>query len=225
MYKGKPAPHPSKTVIWIHGLGDSGHGFAPIVPQLDLHGCPDIRFIFPHAPEIPVSINNGYVMPAWYDIRDADIASREDEGGLRASQKAIEALIERENQRGISTDNIVLAGFSQGCAMVLQTGLRHPKKLAGMMCLSGYLPLGHTLAEERHTANATTPILMAHGKHDPMVPMRRAEQSRDFLSALGYRIAWREYNMEHSLCDAEIDDISAWLRQTLSHPEAALKQG
>lgn len=208
-------PDPQAAVIWIHGLGDSGHGFSPIVPQLDLDGCVDLRFIFPHAPSIPVTLNGGYVMPAWYDIRPGDITAREDEGGLRHSQKQIEALIAREIGRGIPAANIVLAGFSQGCAMTLQTGLRHPEKLAGLLCLSGYVPLGHTLPAERHTANLKVPIFQAHGRSDPVIPILRAEQTRDYLSALGYVVEWHAYQMEHNLIDEELDDISAWLRKVL----------
>ncbi|WP_338845150.1 dienelactone hydrolase family protein [Massilia sp. W12] len=213
-------PKPQAAVIWLHGLGDSGHGFSPIVPQLDLDGCPDIRFIFPHAPAMPVTINNGYVMPAWYDIRDGDLAQREDEAGLRKSEAAIAKLIAREHARGIPYERIVLAGFSQGCAMTLQTGLRFPHRLAGLLGLSGYLPLGHTLANERHAANAKTPLMLMHGKQDPVVPIRRAEQSRDLLAALGYRVEWRAYPMEHTVIDEELDHISAWLRARLCPPAA-----
>ena len=209
------APNPSASVIWLHGLGADGNDFAPIVHQLDLSGCPAIRFIFPHAPSMPVSINGGYVMPAWYDLFDQDLQKREDEPGLRASQQAIEQLIAKEKSRGIAADRIVLAGFSQGCAMALQTGLRHPEKLAGLLCLSGYIPLQQTVAAERHPANQTTPIFIAHGNTDTVIPIKRAEQSRDLLQTLAYTVEWHEYNMPHSVCTKEIADISAWLQRTL----------
>jgi len=210
------APNPTAAVIWMHGLGADGNDFVPIVRELDLSGAAPIRFIFPHAPTIPVTINNGYVMRAWYDILGTDLARREDEAGLRASQKSVEALIAREQARGIAADRIVLAGFSQGCAMTLQTGLRHPQKLAGLLCLSGYLPLHAQVAAERHAANQATPIFLAHGRGDPVVPIPRAEQSRDMLRALGYAVEWHEYLMQHAVCPEEIDDIGAWLRRVLT---------
>ena len=209
------APDPAASVIWLHGLGADGNDFVPIVRELDLDGCPAIRFVFPHAPTMPVTINNGYVMRAWYDILGADLAQREDEAGLRKSQALVEQLIEREKSRGIAPDRIVLAGFSQGCAMTLQTGLRHPQKLAGLLCLSGYLPLHQSVPAERHAANHETPIFLAHGRDDPVVPIDRAEKSRDMLQALGYRIEWHEYRMPHSVCAEEIEDIGAWLKRVL----------
>lgn len=210
------AADPSASVIWMHGLGADGSDFVPIVKELDLAGCPAIRFVFPHAPAIPVSINRGYVMRAWYDVLNTDFVRREDEKGLRASQAAIERLIEREKSRGIAADRIVLAGFSQGCAMTLQTGLRHPEKLAGLLCLSGYLPLHTTFAAERHAANHGTPIFMAHGEQDQVIPIERAEQSRDLLQSLGYAVEWHAYRMPHSVCREEIDDIGAWLKRVLA---------
>ncbi|OXR50736.1 MULTISPECIES: alpha/beta hydrolase [unclassified Pusillimonas] len=210
------APNPTHAVIWMHGLGADGNDFAPIVPELGLGSSPAIRFIFPHAPVQPVTINNGMHMRAWYDILSMDIGGRrEDETGLRASQAAIEALIARENSRGIPTQNIVLAGFSQGCAMTLQTGLRHAEPLAGLVCLSGYLPLADTLANERHTANANIPVFMAHGTQDPVVAIERAQASHDAMTALGYGITWKTYPMPHSVCLEEIRDISAFLKQVL----------
>jgi len=208
-------PHPSVSVIWMHGLGADGTDFVPIVRELDLKGCPPIRFVFPHAPTMPVTINNGYVMRAWYDILGTDIARREDEAGLRKSQAAIEALIDKEKSRGIAAGRIVLAGFSQGCAMTLQTGLRHPEKLAGLLCLSGYLPLHTLVPQERHAANQDTPIFLCHGRTDPVIPIQRAEQSRDILESLGYQVEWHEYYMPHSVCAEEVADISAWLRRVL----------
>jgi phospholipase/carboxylesterase len=208
--------HPTAAVIWMHGLGADGNDFVPIVRELDLEGCPGIRFVFPHAETMPVTINNGYVMRAWYDILGMDLVRREDENGLRASQARIEALIAREIERGISPEHIVLAGFSQGCAMTLQTGLRHPQTLAGLMCLSGYLPLADKIADERSNANQHTPVFMAHGRGDGVVVIERAEASRDRLQALGYDIEWHEYLMPHSVCAEEIDDISTWLKRVLS---------
>jgi phospholipase/carboxylesterase len=210
------APNPTASVIWLHGLGADGSDFVPIVRELDLSGCPPIRFVFPHAPTMPVTINNGYVMRAWYDILGADLAKREDEAGLRKSQEAVEQLIAQEKARGIPADRIVLAGFSQGCAMTLQTGLRHPEKLAGLLCLSGYLPIHTTVAAERHSANHETPIFLAHGRGDPVIPIDRAERSRDALKAHGYQVEWHEYMMPHSVCPEEIDDIGAWLRRILA---------
>jgi phospholipase/carboxylesterase len=209
------APSPSATVIWMHGLGADGHDFAPIVRELDLSGCHGIRFVFPHAEAMPVTINNGYVMRAWYDILGMDLVRREDAEGLRASQGRIEELIANEIARGIPAERIVLAGFSQGCAMTLQTGLRYPQRLAGLMCLSGYLPIADSLASERHAANQDIPIFMAHGRGDGVVPIYRAEASRDLLTELGYTIEWHEYMMQHSVCAEEIDDISQWLQRVL----------
>jgi phospholipase/carboxylesterase len=209
------ASNPSAAVIWMHGLGADANDFVPIVPELDLRGCPPIRFVFPNAPTMPVTINGGYVMRAWFDVLGADMVKREDERGLRTSQHAIDALIANEIKRGIQADRIVLAGFSQGSAMTLQTGLRLPEKLAGMMCLSGYLPLSAALVAERHMANVDTPIFMAHGLGDPVIPIDRAQKSRDFLKALGYQIEWHEYMMQHSVCPDEIGDIAKWLRRVL----------
>lgn len=208
--------HPTAAVIWMHGLGADGSDFVPIVRELNLTGCPGIRFIFPNADSIPVTINGGYVMPAWYDILGMDLVRKEDEAGLRKSQQQIEALIKREIDRGISAEKIILAGFSQGCAMTLQTGLRFSHKLAGLMCLSGYLPLQGSVSAEHHAANKATPIFMAHGRGDGVVTIDRAEKSRDFLLELGYNIEWHEYLMQHSVCEEEIDDIGNWLQRTLA---------
>lgn len=208
--------HPEAAVIWMHGLGADGNDFVPIVRELDLSECPAIRFVFPHAETIPVTINNGYVMRAWYDILGMDLVRREDEVGLRKSQQQIEQLITREIERGIPAERIILAGFSQGCAMTLQTGLRHPKKLAGLLCLSGYLPLADKLPAECSEANRSTPIFMAHGRVDPVVQIARAETSRDFLTRLGYAIEWKDYSMPHSVCEEEIDDIGHVITRWLS---------
>ncbi|MDD2843638.1 MAG: dienelactone hydrolase family protein [Rhodoferax sp.] len=210
------APHPSAAVIWLHGLGADGHDFAGLVPELDLSGCPAIRFVFPHAPAIPVTVNSGYVMPAWYDIFGTDLIGRQDAAGIRASAQAIGALIEREIERGIPAKRIVLAGFSQGCAMALHTGLRFHQTLAGIMALSGYLPLAEHFAAERAAANAHTPIFMAHGSQDPVVLPARGEASRDLLTRLGYPVQWHSYPMAHSLHPREVADISVFLRQVLA---------
>ena len=210
------APNPTVAVIWLHGLGADGNDFVPMVRELDLQGLPGIRFVFPHAKQMPVTINGGYMMRAWYDISVADLTRREDEGGLRDSQRDVEALIAREKARGIPASRIILAGFSQGCAMTLQTALRHPEKLAGMLCLSGYLPLGEKVAHERTEESIDTPIFMAHGRQDGVVPFLRAEQSRAILDGLGYTIEWHDYPMQHSLCFEEVQDISAWMKKVLA---------
>ncbi|GAC1419156.1 MAG: alpha/beta hydrolase [Burkholderiaceae bacterium] len=209
------ATNPSATVIWLHGLGADGGDFVPIVRELDLTGCPAIRFIFPHAPTIPVTVNNGYRMRAWYDILGGDITQRQDEIGLRKSQQSVEELIAAENSRGVPTERIVLAGFSQGCAMALQTGLRHPRKLAGLLCLSGYLPLADAVAAQRNIANQHTSIFLAHGRTDTVIPIDRALSSRDVLLQLGYDVEWHEYSMPHSLCPQETHDIGTWIRRVL----------
>jgi len=210
------APNPTVAVIWLHGLGADGNDFVPLVNELDLSGLPGIRFVFPHAKTMPVTINGGYVMRAWYDITGAELTRREDEGGLRASQRDVEALIAREKARGIPASRILLAGFSQGCAMTLQTGMRHPEKLAGMLCLSGYLPLATVVAAERTEESLATPIFMAHGTHDNVVPFVRAQQSAQVLEELGYQVEWHQYTMQHSLCLEEVQDISKWIRKVLS---------
>lgn len=210
------APHPSIAVIWLHGLGADGNDFVPIVRELDLAGLPGIRFVFPHAKTMPVTINGGYVMRAWYDILGTELTRREDEGGLRASQLAVEALIAREKSRGIPASRIILAGFSQGCAMTLQTGLRHPEKLAGMLCLSGYLPLADHVAAERSEASLQTPVFMAHGRQDPVVPFARAEESRKVLEGLGYQVEWHAYQMQHTLCLEEVQEIAKWIRKVVA---------
>ena len=208
-------PAPRAAVIWMHGLGADGHDFEPIVPELGLPDSLPVRFVFPHAPMRPVTINAGMVMRAWYDVGGQGGTRREDEQGVRASQRAIEALIEREKKRGLTAARIVLAGFSQGGAMALQTGLRHPERLAGLLVLSSFLPLPDTLAAEASPANRDVPIFMAHGTHDPLIPVSRARDSRDRLLALGYRVQWREYLMAHAVCAEEIADLSAWLRRVL----------
>ena len=205
------APNPTASVVLMHGLGADGNDFVPIAGELDLSAVGPVRFVFPNAPVIPVTINGGYEMPAWYDIAVADLVAREDEAGLRRSQASIEALIANEKARGIPAHRIVVAGFSQGCAMALMTGLRHSEQLAGIVGLSGYLPIAATTAAERHGANHDTPVFLAHGRQDPVVPLARAEQSRDALVALGHPVEWHEYPMAHSVCMEEIADLNRFL--------------
>ena len=209
------APNPTTSVIWMHGLGADGNDFVSIVGELDLPDIP-IRFVFPHAPMQAVTVNNGYVMRAWYDVLSSDFAKRTDEAGVRESQALIEALIAREKQRGSPASRIVLAGFSQGGAMTLQTGLWHAERLAGLMVLSSYVPIPHALATEASAANRDVPIFMAHGLGDQVIPISAAEQSRDLLKSMKYVIEWHEYAMPHSVCMEEVDDISAWLRKVLA---------
>jgi len=212
------APNPSASVIWLHGLGADGNDFVPIIPQLQLSECPAIRFVFPSAPSMAVTVNGGYVMPAWYDITGRGINDREDLAGIHKSATAISELIEQEASRGIPYEKIVLAGFSQGCAMSLQVGLRFPHTLAGIMALSGYLPLAATLPLERSEANRKTPIFMAHGEWDAVVVPERAEASADTLEKLGYEVDWHSYPMEHSLHPNELVDISRFLTTILKKP-------
>jgi len=208
-------PNPRTTLIVLHGLGADGHDFVPICGELDLATIGPVRYVFPHAPERPVTINGGYVMRAWYDILGTDLVRREDEAGLRESQAQIAALVDRERQRGVAAERIVLAGFSQGCAMALMTALRYPERLAGAVGLSGYLPLAATTAAERSTANAGLPIFMAHGTQDPIVIHARGTASRDALRALGHEVEWHDYPMPHSVCMEEIEDLNAWLLKQL----------
>ena len=210
--------NPCATVIWMHGLGADGNDFVPIVNELELGGTPAIRFVFPHAPMRPVTINNGFVMRAWYDVSFGDLegqSRRADEKGVRESQAQITALIEREAKRGVAADHLVLAGFSQGGAIALQTGLRHPQKLAGVMALSTYLPLADSLLQEAAPANKATPIFMAHGTYDPLVPLMMGAGSMTLLTGLGYAVEWRQYPMPHSVCPEEIEDVGEWLRRIL----------
>jgi phospholipase/carboxylesterase len=211
--------NPTAAVIWMHGLGADGSDFVPIVDELELGGAPAIRFVFPHAPMQPVTINNGYVMRAWYDVKWGDLEGRSkqaDEKGVRASQAAVLQLLGRERSRGIEPENIVLAGFSQGGAIALQTGLRYPEKLAGIMALSTYLPLAESLASEATDCNRQTPVFMAHGLQDGVIAYEMATRSRDILARHGYAVEWHEYRMAHSVCLEEIEDIGSWLRRVLS---------
>ena len=211
------APNPSASIIILHGLGADGNDFVPVANELDLRAAGPVRFVFPHAPTRPVTINGGYVMRAWYDILGLDAhVQREDEAGLRESQALVEALIAKEKTRGVAAGRIVLAGFSQGCAMTLMTGLRHDETLAGLVGLSGYLPLAAKAEAERHAANRDIPIFLAHGTADPMIPIARARDSRDALQAMGHEVQWHEYPMPHSVCAEELRDLERWLRGRLA---------
>ena len=209
-------PAPTATVIVLHGLGADGNDFVPIARELALDAVGPVRFVFPHAPVMPVTINNGYPMRAWYDILEADLVRREDEAGLRRSLASVEALLAAQEARGIPAGRTVLAGFSQGCAMALLAGLRHGERLAGIAGLSGYLPLASTTAAERAGANATTPIFLAHGEQDGVVAVQRGEASRDALQALGYEVQWHSYPMAHSVCMEEVADLNRWLLRVLA---------
>ena len=212
------APHPTATVIVLHGLGADGNDFVPIARELDLASVGPVRFVFPHAPVMPVTINNGYPMRAWYDILGVDLVRREDEAGLRRSLGAVEELLAREKARGTAAQRIVIAGFSQGCAMALMTGVRHKERLAGVAGLSGYLPLSATTEAERSDANALTPIFMGHGSQDNVVSVDRGRASRDVLGGLGYQVDWHEYPMAHSVCAEEVADLNLWLLKVLAKP-------
>jgi phospholipase/carboxylesterase len=209
------APNPTASVIILHGLGADGNDFVPVAGELDLRAIGPVRFVFPHAPTRPVTINGGYVMRAWYDILGLDSQQREDEAGLRESQSLVEGLIAREKARGVAARRIVLAGFSQGGAMTLMTGLRHDERLAGLVGLSGYLPLAAKAEAERHAANRDVPIFLAHGTQDPIIPIARARASRDALVAMGHAVDWHEYAMPHSVCAEEIADLERWLLDRL----------
>jgi len=202
---------PTVSVIWLHGLGADGHDFAPIVPELGLPPAA-VRFVFPHAPRRPVTINNGYVMRAWYDIRQGDFGRRHDHDGLNESEMALCSLIEREHERGVSYDKIIIAGFSQGGAVALQTGLRFPKRLCGILALSTYCPSTADPNWSVAESNRTVPIFMAHGSQDNVIPLPIAQISRQNLEQFGCSVQWHEYSMSHSVCPQEIADIAAWLK-------------
>ncbi|OHC62781.1 MAG: carboxylesterase [Rhodocyclales bacterium GWA2_65_20] len=215
-------PQPVRAVIWLHGLGADGHDFEPVIGEFDRQRLPPTRFVFPHAPMRAVTINGGYVMPAWYDILSMDFSDRrEDEDGVRQSARQIEALLARENAFGIEDRHIVLAGFSQGGAIALHTALRHPRRLAGLMALSTYLPLAATLAAEVHAANRDIPVFMAHGREDPVVPCALGQRSAEKLRGMAYPVQWRTYPMEHSVSIEEIRDIETWLREVLADSAGA----
>jgi phospholipase/carboxylesterase len=211
----EPRAAADAAVVLLHGLGADGHDFESLVPELRLPASPSVRWVFPHAPVRPVTINGGYRMRAWYDIVAIDRRVPEDEAGIRESAEAIGALVRRERERGVPAERIVLAGFSQGGAMALFTALRWPERLGGVVALSCYLPLGAALAAEAHPANAAVPVFMAHGTMDPVVPMALGEGGRDLLRSRGYDVEWHEYPMPHSVCAPEVGDLRAWLLQTL----------
>jgi phospholipase/carboxylesterase len=213
----EPRRRADASVVWLHGLGADGHDFEPVVPQFGLPASMAVRFVFPHAPAIPVALNYGMVMPAWYDIAGPDLRrTKHDEPGIRRSAARVEALIARERERGVPAGRIVLAGFSQGGAVAIHTALRHGERLAGLVALSTYLVLEETLDAERSQANRDLPILMCHGTIDPMVPEDRGRACRDKLVALGYTVNWRTWPMEHQVCGEEIALIGAFLRERLA---------
>lgn len=211
-----PGTEPRATVVVLHGLGADGTDFLPVADELKLDAVGPVRYLFPRAPVRPVSINGGAPMRAWYDIRDADLARREDEAGLRDSMALVRQLVDREVARGVPARRIVLAGFSQGCAITLGAGLRHPEKLAGLAGLSGYLPLADTTAAERHAANHDTPVFLAHGRSDGVVPLARGAAGRDLLLGLGQPVEWHDYPMEHSVCMEEVQALNRWLLKVLA---------
>jgi phospholipase/carboxylesterase len=211
----EPRAPADAAVLWMHGLGADGHDFEALVPELRLGEAPALRFVFPHAPVRPVTINGGQRMRAWYDVTGFDRGAPQDERGIRESGEAVFALLRRERERGIRSERLVVAGFSQGGAMALFTALRWPERLAAVIALSSYLPLGHALAAEAHPANAAVKLLMAHGSFDPIVPLALAEASRDRLRALGYDVDWRSYPMPHSVCAQEVEDLRGFLLRAL----------
>jgi phospholipase/carboxylesterase len=209
------APNPNAAVIWLHGLGADGHDFEPVVPELLRRGERAWRFIFPHAPERPVTLNGGMIMPAWYDLAGLDRRTQEDLAGFRSTDAEVRALIAQQGERGIASERVVLAGFSQGGAVTLYSGLRYPQRLAGLMALSCYLPLRDALAAERAPANAGVPIFMAHGIEDPVLPMVLGQESRELLKASAYQVEWHQYRMPHSVCPEELADIRQFLLRVL----------
>jgi phospholipase/carboxylesterase len=209
------APDPNAAIIWLHGLGADGHDFEPVVPEIVRHRERAWRFVFPHAPVRPVTVNGGMSMRAWYDILGFDRSVAEDLAGFHATDALVRELIAREAERGIPAGRVVLAGFSQGGAVTLYTGLRYPERLAGLMALSGYLPLGARLEAERSAANAGVPVFVAHGIDDPVLPIGMGVQARDALKALGYAVEWHQYRMPHSVCQPEIADIRQYLMRAL----------
>ncbi len=208
------------SVIWMHGLGADANDFGPIVPEMRLPAELGIRFVFPNAPVRPVTINGGMRMRAWYDVLTVDLPRREDPDGVYDSERAIVALLEREKQRGVPAERIVLAGFSQGGAMALHTGLRYPERLAGILALSCYIPLADRLNAERRLDNQHTPLFIAHGDYDAVIPMRYGQMSVERLESLGYAPEWRDYGMGHEVCWEEIRDIAGWLARVLAAPTA-----
>jgi phospholipase/carboxylesterase len=210
------APNPARSVIWLHGLGADAHDFEPIIPQLVDRAWPALRFVFPQAPVRAITVNGGMRMRAWYDITGMEIAQRQDETGIRASIGLLDELIARENARGVASDNLFIAGFSQGGAIALAGGLRHRVRLGGIIALSTYMPLHLALAAERSEANADLPVFMGHGTFDPVVPLALGTLSRDMLIALGQPVAWHTYPMAHEVCPAEIADLRTWIGERVS---------
>jgi phospholipase/carboxylesterase len=209
-------PAPSAAVVWLHGLGADGHDFEPIVPHLLWPGAPDIRFVFPHAPVRPVTINAGMAMRAWYDIVSLSSGRDHDQKGIADSVNQAAKLVARERQRGIASERIVVAGFSQGGAIATQLALRYPEKLAGLIALSTYLLLDHRIERDRNGANAALPVFVGHGRSDPVVPFFLGEQLAERLQGMGHEVEWRQYAMQHAVCPEEIADLSAWLRKWLA---------
>lgn len=215
------ATQPAWSVLWLHGLGADGNDFVPILPELLRPHWPGLRFVFPHAPVRAVTINGGARMRAWYDILGVEIASRQDPVGVRASVAQVDALIAREGQRGVPPARVILAGFSQGGAIALAAGLRRSEPLAGIVALSTYLPLGPATAAEMAPAARATPVFMAHGAHDPVVPQALGVASRDALLALGMPVQWHSYPMPHSVCADELHDLGDWLDARFRQPVPA----
>jgi phospholipase/carboxylesterase len=211
----EPKARATHAIVWLHGLGADGHDFVPIVPHLQLDPKIPVRFVFPHAPKIPVAVNMGMVMPAWYDIYGPDLRQGQDEAGIRRSAAQVLALVEREMERGVPSRNIVLAGFSQGGAMAVHVALRHVQPLAGMLALSTYLVLGETIDAEISSANRGIATFQAHGTQDPLVLFRRGEELRKKLVDIGCDVTWRTYPMQHEVCMEEIADVGEWLRERL----------
>ena len=211
----EPPAQATASVIWLHGLGADGNDFAPVVPELGEKLTRSTRFVFPHAPHMAVTINGGMVMRAWYDIADAEVDRRADESGVRASEALLRELVRTELERGIASERIVLAGFSQGGAIALHTGLRYSARLAGIMALSTYLPLGESARSEAHEANRDVPIFMAHGSRDPVIPLALSERSRQLMTELGYDVECHTYPMPHAVCPEELRDIGCWLERVL----------
>jgi phospholipase/carboxylesterase len=213
-----PAP-PTAAVVWLHGLGADGHDFVPLVPELGLDDLA-VRFVFPHAPVRPVTLNMGMRMRAWYDIPTVRDLKQQDEAGIRDSESIVLDYLQREIDSGIPPERIVLAGFSQGGAITLHTGLRYPQRLAGLLALSTYVPLAEQFVREARPERRDTPILMCHGEYDPMLPVEMGVWSRDLLTEQGYAVEWRQYPMQHQVCEEEITDIGAWLRARLYFPRS-----
>ncbi len=211
---------PDAAVIWLHGLGADGHDFEPIVPELGLEGLA-VRFVFPHAPAMPVTLNGGYIMPAWYDIRVTDLGVEQDEAGIRQSEADIRLLIEQERMRGIAAERILIAGFSQGAAMALTVGLAYPETLGGIVALSGYLPLPERMEARLDGRGSPVPVFMAHGEEDTVVPIQLGRKAKAWLIAHGFPVEWHVYPIAHSVCSEEVRDIGAFIQARLSRPSNA----